>query len=867
MPISVYAYHKKPTHHVSITDKQGRAIGIIATNSKGEPDATTLDSSPVDRTAMKTTTGNSKYSDFEPPYSPIVQDNWSGGRAQTEFEKDVSKYSDGYRMSTRKENKAFLGGQETHGTGIRTYAESIPGAVHWTPLVDSYRYVTRRITAASSYTAGEVWILVAKRGTPNGAITIKLRENSAGAPSTVLTTATIAVADVPDVLSEWRIFSISQALLANTDYWIEVCGAAGDNSQNHWRVATNTAGSGNTFISATETSWTLGAHDLYYRITDATANKGGILFDYKGAKYYIDDGASPRLWINGDRGAADANTGALSTLIDATKAWTPAIWTGAIAIIISGPGRDEQQPWRTITGNTATTLTLDSPWLTTHSTLTEYIIIGANNWTEITGHGLTAKVTGVLTSSKSVLYFAMGDSVNVRRMREYNNAGTWTKEYADDGTNTATFLVEGAGKIWRSQNTDVNSDTSVSSADAQAWGTNLTFGTVIRTGINTARISGLEIYMDDSGYEALWILKEDEVGFIKSTTSAWVSLQLREMATVKSPKNGLAHAVFGTYLYWSLLNGLEQYYRPTLDDMGPNLDDGLPTERQGPVAALLGYPGRVFAAINAGTAGYSSVLSYDGGGWHEEYRAPKGKQIMVLGFQVVPGTQPDRLWMLQGADMVWIPFPSDTTNPLADTAFRYTHEAAITLSIMTAGMGDATKFVKSIKVESDNLSSQALICEVDYRLDGETTWTTLDDVVDESPVQEIDLTSIFGLSGKRLQFRLRIQTNDNTKTPIIRVVLIEALTRVANKFAYSIPFVFEDNGRDLLGQPDDTTDAQDKIELLNEWATETMVLMRSVDPALDNRLVFILPVPSRAIVIATDQSKRKYQGRLVVQDA
>lgn len=868
MPISVFADHKKPSHHVSLTDKQGRSIGIIATNSRGEPDPTTLDSSPVDRTAMKTTTGNSKYSDFEPPYTPIVQDNWAGGRGQSEFERDTSKYSDGFRMVTRKANKAYLAGQETFGAGIRTQEEAVPGSVHWLALVGAYRWATRRFTASASFTTGEIWFLVEKRGKPNGVLTVNIRANAAGSPSTILATATLAVATVDDVLSEWRLFSISQALTSGTDYWVEIIGAANDNSQNHWRVATNTTGSGSTLTSIDGITWSAGSNDLYYRVCDTATNKTGIQFEYKGAKYYVDGSAPPKLYMNGDRGAADSNTGLLTTLVDGSKSWTVNKWAGAVVIITNGPGRDEPQPWRNITANTATTLTVDTAWITTHTTATEYTIIGANQWTEITGHGLTAKVTSVFANTKGIVYFAMGDAVNIRRMREYDNAGTWTYEYADDGTNMATFISEGAAKMWRAQNTDVNYDTSVSSSDATAWGTNLTFGTPIRCGNNTSRITGLEIYIDDAGTEALWVMKEDEAGFIKGTTTqVFCSLQLREIATVKSPKNGYAHIVYNTYLYWSLLNGLEQYYRPTLDDMGPNLDDGLPATRQGPVTDLLGYPGRVFAVVDAGSSGYSSILAYVGGGWHEEYRAPKGKPIKTMGFQVVPGVQLDRLWFIQGSDMVWIPFPSDTTNPLNDTMYRYTHEGAIQLSIMTAGMGDATKFVKSLKVETDNLTSQAIVCEIDYRLDSDTAWTTLDEAIETSPVQEIDLTNVFGLSGKRLQFRLRFQTNDNTKTPSLRVFLVEALTRVSNKFAYSIPFTFEDSGLDLLNRPDDEKHALAKINLLNEWATETMVIMRSVDPALDGRLVFCLPVPTRAIIVSEDQGQRKYQGRLLVQDA
>jgi hypothetical protein len=78
---------EQPTHHISLSDGF-TTIGLIASNSQGDSNPFAITRAPVTRTAMKTTTGNAKYSDYEPPWTPIAQEDWSGGRGNDDFDKD-----------------------------------------------------------------------------------------------------------------------------------------------------------------------------------------------------------------------------------------------------------------------------------------------------------------------------------------------------------------------------------------------------------------------------------------------------------------------------------------------------------------------------------------------------------------------------------------------------------------------------------------------------------------------------------------------------------------------------------------------------------------------------------------------------------
>jgi len=84
-----------PTHHIKLRDRAGTSVGLILCNDKGEP-APIYNKNPIERTALKTQSGGGSYSDFDYPYAPIVQDDWSGGRGNRDFERDSTRYDDGY---------------------------------------------------------------------------------------------------------------------------------------------------------------------------------------------------------------------------------------------------------------------------------------------------------------------------------------------------------------------------------------------------------------------------------------------------------------------------------------------------------------------------------------------------------------------------------------------------------------------------------------------------------------------------------------------------------------------------------------------------------------------------------------------------
>jgi len=867
MTIVVEPGNPRNTHHISLSDGS-TTIGLIATNSAGDANPYAITRAPVTRTAMKTTSGNAKYTDYEPPWSPIAQEDWSGGRGMDDLDKDMTRYYDGYRANTMF-GKIMLGAQEQYSTGIRSASNNLPVNVKWWSLITgSGEYLANKFIPSANFTAQNVWILLRRRGTPANDLTIEIRANDAGLPDgSVTKTMSVSTTDITDTLSEWWIFTIpsDMALTAATTYWINAQSAGGTDTD-HWEVAAN-----ETYLygkqSADGTTWENSTVDLYYRIVDATTNNYTRPFTYKRAKYQVRSVASAAstIWINGDRGTADANTGALTTLVDASKSWTTDEWVGCYVILSGGKGSNEDVTWRLITGNDGTTLTVTPTWEIEHDTTTEYVIQGSNKWTEITGHGLTARVTDVLVVN-NIIYMAQGDSVAIRRMKFESSAGTWTATNANDSTNKATLLqtvrnpTTGLIQIWRSNNLDAASKVSVSVAALVAWGTNLTFAAATDTTFEDSygKITGLEEYGDTSKY--LWVFREGTIYAINAGKPD--EIPLREIHTLMSDSNGKAHTIHNTYMYLNLGEGLQQYYNRQLTDMGTNKDEGLPTERQGPVVSLQGYPGRLFEAIDGGTSGYSQIMGWNTTGWCELYRAPKGQRITYLDYQVIPGTGLDRLWFSQGNDILWLPFPSGILDPSKDENFLFTHESAITSGWMYAGLPDVYKLFNSFKIFAEQFVEDTVFAEIDYQLDQETDWTPLDHVFDTSPMQEWT----FGetrLQGKRFRYRIRIYTKDRTKTPIIKSAVVETISRVPIKYSYALAYRVIDEDIDLQGDKN-FLKAEDIQAQLDVWAEQlTLVKMRCIKKIFDNKDVFIDPAPLSII----GENLEKYTGKLTAIEA
>lgn len=806
-----------PQYHLKLTDGV-QTVGIIASAGK-KPSVGAIRRFPrgpgVERKSAK-------------------QQTWIGGRGNLRFATDTSRFADSGALVTTVPGQLISGPQARYATGFRAATQDLPGSGFlWYYLypgdgntINHDSYLARSFTPASSYSADRICLWIARTGTPTAALTVELCSDNAGAPGTVLKSATVDTTTITDTLAVLYPFDFSgtQALTSGTKYWIKVYDTtAGATVYNCWRVgcAASTAGDG--IHSTNGSSWT-GTFDLYYRVDDANHATAGSarFFEYKRALYLVtqpEAGGAAKLYLNGDRGLA-SGTQSTTTLNDSAKSWTTNEFAGCIVLFTQGVNKGK---WRTITANDSDTLTI-TPALAVACAAgsggTQYVILGSDKWTEIGSTGLTAPVTGV-TVAKGFLYLAQGDAVNIRRMREYDNAGTWTREFTDDGSSKATLLTTfttgGTTYVYRANNSDV---TFSRAPGATSW-TDLAFETAQPAGDSEGNITALVPY-DNS----VKIGKEDAVGQDKDYQ--WNDLPV-PIQYGRDENNCVNMKGWNVYLYFPYMEGFERLYGTTIDDIGPNRDQGLPADRRGRIADFVPVHQYGYAAVDAG-AGYSSVLmtTSPGGDWHEIYRAPQAaRPIRSLFYQSIPGLA-NRLWFFEGWDVGYVMRERDTQSPTNDSNMRYAFEGYVTTSWFDFDTPELDHYWDELRLFSKTLADGSGYVRVDYQVDNDTAWTAFNLAAADggqfivSPYQKIAIGS--GLvTGRRIRFRL-VATIADLSTPIV-LSAFEVRGNQLNEVLYDYIVDFSAGDRLVLLNGEDAREsAVEVLEVLESWQEDATPL-------------------------------------------
>lgn len=464
MAIVVSPTATNPTHHVKLSDGSTEVGLILRSGNRVDPRAIT-----------RRPRQNGQY-------SPFTQSDWGSGRGIKDANSDRSRFGDSKRAITRHTGTVMIGGQETYTTGYRQADAYMPGKVTWQSLLTANRYIAYKFTASATGNRGAVYLWIRRRGTPTSTLTVELCSDSTGDPGAVLKTVTKTTSDITDTVSELIEFAFSsvQAVTSGTAYWVKIYTSSADSSTNYWEVGTDAADTNNlTKVSADNSSWGAASYDLYFRVVDDTDQLGGLFFSYKSQLYFVtrpSGSATPKIYMNGYRGVA-TGTHSTTTLQDTTQTWTVNALAGAIVLVVEGTNSEWQTPYRTITSNTSNTLTFSPAFPKAPvSNDTIYIILGSNVWTEIASHGLTVLPTSVVSSGE-VLYFAQGDFVQMRRMREYVSNAVWTREFAAED-NYAKFLLSYRHPnkgllICKTNDYSTNGLPAFAMAKTEAWGRRL----------------------------------------------------------------------------------------------------------------------------------------------------------------------------------------------------------------------------------------------------------------------------------------------------------------------------------------------------------------------------------------------------------
>ncbi len=951
--VEVSPTEPNPTHHMSLVAEDGTEIGLILCDPSGKRLSTAVARANLQTSPVKTTTGDSQYSDGEPPFVTSAQQGWSGGQGQERFEDNRNKYNSGARIQT-VDGKVVLGPREHFSTGYAPQAYSLPGEyvlpaqegdigrMKWTQA-DDINALTSRFITTDALTSPLLYLFGKAIGTATGpddetdnahVLHWEISNDDAGGsvPGTSVLTGTVKFGTIwTDTMMRWEemddVTPSVPNLAASTAYWLTLYPNSNADATDYVELGfwLDPDGSAGLYGGLSATSDDLGVtwsafrsttHQMIFRLVGNTQmDANGFLFFYRNQLYYLTRprNGAPTLLMNGWRGVCDSNAGNTTQLLDATQVgtgWANGVAIGSVVWVFAGPGSNDRVPFRTVTGSADGILTVGSNWVTPHTIDTEYVVLGARVWYEIS-HNIAHPPTGrpaigvggdPPNDEQVILYIPQGHTNDAIQMfRQYNKAGVFTTESKDinDGTGGAgsyrsklMINVQDRTKgqiLVKVEDNNASGSTGIVAeartpgtwTEQKGWGGDEWLG----DSQPSLLINAIEYVDPNTEARVAWATTRDEL-FVREggedPPALWRSILLPELKSFASERTGHALAIWNTSLYLSLAGGLLEKLTGgnTLTDVGPGKGTGWPFFRGGEIESLASYPGQLFTATRpsefVGT-GFSTITRLTGQDSHDSiYETGVNRPLGDMIVQRVPNTlnfsgPTSRLWFVEGNDLMWINLPGQGSNPLEDDNYQFASEGWVESSRIYANLDDRQKVFSSIKLVSDELNGTVadpggpdgeMWIEAGYQIDDdEPGWLMTafyGGDFDTSPSQEVFITNydndqVVPVRGRYLRTRLNLNSIRDISTPVMRALLVESLIGEPHKFSFKATLLFEDNQKDLRDNPYTDVQAWQQAGRLQEYAEQLEIFtLHAPSSTLDGAKVVIAPPEVGPIVIADD---------------
>jgi hypothetical protein len=832
MAIRVYPGAKRPSHHLSLSD------GVQTFGLQLADGSRSIQEIPMTPSTVQFTGGGTKFGDWEPGMSHIEQRTWVGGRGQSDFVDDPTRFYDSKMAWTLTPGKLFPVPRWKYANGHRVAVENLPGDLDWRALYGDYTAIAEAVNHPSGWSAyyhASLWLR--KVGNP-GTLTVKLQTNNMGEPGILKASDSLAASEVNEAeVYLWEFDLSGGSALIGTESFLVALGNALDDAANHWQIGVDKDGGSGIYYDD-KTGWDSADFSLYYRFTDARIDRKWHFFEMKGALYAVDhkaDGTASQLYINGDRGKVTSASN--SWVIDANQNWDDDLFNEAYVKITAGTGKGHSGR---ISDTQSDRVGFSPSSPVELDTTSEYVIYHTPVWQEISP-GSGDLIDGVVSSVAvvgEVAAFAQGQSINILKMRWNPNAAPPAHEFDDDGTNKADLLYSLVDATNELQVYAANADAAtISRAAPSAWLTDMVFGTAFKVADSSQPLTSLYQHQG-----RLYAFKPD--GRYRITTEDSVVKDLSEIGFIRSANNGqavLSHGLF-SYFSWGGYS-LQRLYDLSgtyaLTNLGPDRDEGLLDERKGPIVALVGIPHGIVAAVDGDEKNFSSVLVLptDSYGWHEVFRgAAAGKRVQNLYFQ---DSYRPRLWLDYDGELVYQDWPRHTFNPLKDAGITYQEEAHLISSTIDMGVSRLPKLIKEISAVVENLAS-GIETALDYQVNeevGSDRWTQ----AGSFQLNPQDCVPVNRGEVYRIRFRLRLLSNDESSPPIVHATVLEGFARTPVKYQWNLRIKVSSTQRELTGLAMDAEPDEFLKWLQDSAVNSRRIFMRSIWRQMDSKYVLVEP--------------------------
>lgn len=380
-----------------------------------------------------------------------------------------------------------------------------------------------------------------------------------------------------------------------------------------------------------------------------------------------------------------------------------------------------------ITARTSSTITLDSA--VSPVPVAGDLVAGCAVWDPSTA---TAQTIQCAAQLGEYLYLGFGMNATCIKGTLTNGAWAWTNVSDNGAAVYGNYMRQHLGYLYISKPS--GGVDSLRATNGDRWD-KITVGT-----------GDIEVTALASLGANLIVLSKTKMFEISSTFAS--HMYNYEIEANTNNGRGTIQWVADGKLYIPIKNGLNAFDGVRMMPIGPEQGYGLPVGMQGSVSCISGTKDFLFVSIDAGTNGYSSVLAFNGKGWHIIYKSPVlGGRIKAIGMEAIVDSRP-RLWIFEGIQANYITFPSLTDNPYQYVGAEYDSDDYMISSWFGGELSAVLKDMQSVFVKADGCT-QACKIILDLEADNSGVWCRIGEMT-ESPNVEFDF-EIPGMSAKTIK--------------------------------------------------------------------------------------------------------------------
>ena len=300
-----------------------------------------------------------------------------------------------------------------------------------------------------------------------------------------------------------------------------------------------------------------------------------------------------------------------------------------------------------------------------------------------------------------------------------------------------------------------------------------------------------------------------------------------QMAFPTHPNNGKGTVRWRDSVYIPSGNSIYKYINgnnaAVITTVGPDKDDGLPSDKRGAIRMLAGTHNELLAGLDAQTApstisstslpyqwlshqgspviagdsGYSLIAGYNDMGWEVKWQAgTAGKAIDSM--HVSSAYDKYRVWWGHNNNVHCMDLPSDIINPSEVSEFAYALQGIHETPWFNAGQSEIDKLALNLRIEAQGLTANETV-KVEYATDYSDSYTTAVGTLDASTMGAASGTytytfgSSVGTVFRAIKFKLTLNRSTATdtglekfETPDVVSLTLEWRKKIPAKWGHTV---------------------------------------------------------------------------------